>query len=89
MKPVLIFPKGTLNPKDRERLSKAGYIGIESDDPKSVVLTIPGIPVISDNDMVSALMNAISGGGSGGERERFALALINLWKEKAKDFKNP
>ena len=84
MKPVLIFPKNTLTPKDRERLSRAGYVGIESDDPKAVVLTIPGVPVVSDSDMVSALMTSISGVHSNTQREAFAVHLMNLWRAKAK-----
>jgi len=34
MKQLVIFPKGSLTPKERERISKAGYLAIEADTPR-------------------------------------------------------
>jgi hypothetical protein len=79
---VLIFPRGSLQAKDRERLSRAGYVAVEADDPTKVVVTIPGAPVITDNDITSAALQSISGGGSSTERERFFTAFHALWKAK-------
>lgn len=34
---VVVFPRGQLSPKDKERFTKAGIIAVEADDPKAVV----------------------------------------------------
>lgn len=33
---VVVFPRGQLTPKDKERMTKAGIIAVEADDPKAV-----------------------------------------------------
>lgn len=34
---IVVFPRGQLLPKDKERLTKSGVIAVEADDPKAVV----------------------------------------------------
>lgn len=40
-KQLIVFPKGSLDSKTKELLSKNGYFGIEVDDPKAVVTILP------------------------------------------------
>lgn len=60
MKPVLIFPRGTLTAKDRERLSRNGIVGIEADDPSKVVCQLPGTLSVSDSDIAMAALSSIN-----------------------------
>lgn len=34
--PVIVFPRGQLTSRDKERMTKAGIMAVEADDPKAV-----------------------------------------------------
>ena len=61
---IVVYPRGQLSAKDKERLTKHGILAIEADDPKSVfqlqlqaqVLTMP---IIGD-DFVAAAIHALA-----------------------------
>lgn len=58
---VIVFPKGQLMPKEKEKLTKHGFLAIEADDPKSVVLLIPtAAPLASADDLFMAAMAGIT-----------------------------
>lgn len=60
MKQVIVFPRGQLNSKDRERLSKAGLLAVEADDPSKVVTVIPGANKITGDDLLVAALDALA-----------------------------
>lgn len=60
MKQVIVFPRGQLTPKDKEKLSKGGWLAVEADDPSKVVSVIPGASVVSPDDMICAAMDAVA-----------------------------
>ena len=62
MKQIVVFPRGSLTPKDRERMTRQGLCAIEADDPKKVVLLRPVLAADSDMIAMSAL-HAMSGTG--------------------------
>jgi len=53
-KQVIIFPRGQLDAKDRERLTKMNVVAIEADDPSKVVTVIPGAPLATADDLLMA-----------------------------------
>lgn len=55
MKQLVIFPKGSLFAKDKERLSKEGYLAIECEDPSKIVMPMPSMQVGSDELLIAAL----------------------------------
>lgn len=65
MKQVIIFPRGQLTPKDKERLSKEGFVAVEADDPKSVVCAIPSVELLSGNDLFRAAIAALTSSYAG------------------------
>lgn len=66
---VVVFPRGQLSAKDKERLTKNGIVAVEADDPKSVsVLSlVPGssATVSADDLFMSALKAVVDGCASG------------------------
>lgn len=60
MKQLVIFPKGTLSPKDKERMSKEGYLAIEADDPSKIHVPLP--TSLSDRDIASCALEALHSG---------------------------
>lgn len=59
---VIIFPRGQLSAKDKERLTKLGIVAVEADDPSKVVSVMPGAPLVSADDMLMAALAAIDEG---------------------------
>jgi len=57
MKKVIIFPRFQLTAKDKERLSKAGYIAIEVDEPSAVNLLEPKDKELFDKLLVAFTEN--------------------------------
>lgn len=50
LKPILVFPKGTLSAKDKEKATKAGYLLLESTDPDKVRVIQPTAEQLLPND---------------------------------------
>lgn len=59
MDQIVVFPRGQLTPKDKERLTRAGVTAIEADDPSKVVVIIPSASVRSSDDHLMAALFAI------------------------------
>jgi hypothetical protein len=78
MKQLVIFPKGSLTPKERERISKAGYLAIEADDPSKVVVAVPGC-LVNETDLFRAALKTIANHQDFGNevRSRF---VQELWR---------
>jgi len=58
MKQVIVFPRGQLDAKDKERLTKSGVIAVEADAPHLVIMLTPGTGMVSGDDL---LMSALAG----------------------------
>ena len=54
---VIIFPRGQLASKDKERLTKAGIIAVEADDPTRVVTVIPQASMLMGDDVLMAALD--------------------------------
>lgn len=59
MKQVIVFPRGQLSAKDKERLTKAQIIAVEADDPRSVVVALPAATVVGGDDMLMAALAGV------------------------------
>jgi hypothetical protein len=79
---VVVFPRGQLSPKDKERLTKHGIVAVEADDPKAVnVLSlVPGssAQVSADDLFMSAILAVTDGGVS----SRFGNELYRRLKQR-------
>lgn len=69
MKQLVIFPKGSLTSKDKERMSKEGYLAIETDEPSKVIMPMPSGELFTGNDLLVSALDAmtnygITGGGT-------------------------
>jgi hypothetical protein len=62
MKQVIVFPRGQLTSRDKERLSKADVVAVEADDPSKVVSILPTGGVVGADDMLMAALRAVCGG---------------------------
>lgn len=60
-KEVIVFPRGQLSAKDKERLTKAGLIAIEADSPSSVVRIMVSEPLVLSQTVVTgdAILSAL------------------------------
>lgn len=80
MKQVIVFPRGSLDAKDRRRLSSAGVVAIEADDPSKIVMLMPCAPSLTSDDLLGAAVETLSGLGGSHYREHvqaeFAEALF-------------
>lgn len=56
MKQVIVFPRGQLTDADRQQLTDAGFVAVEADDPSAVVSHIPGVPLVSPDDLFMAAL---------------------------------
>lgn len=81
MKPLVLFPAGSLTPKDKERLTKEGYLALEVADPSSVIMPNP-----ETNDLTLTCLEIIRDASSDGPRSSLGRILIN--KEIAKHKKS-
>lgn len=77
---VVIFPRGQLDPKDRERLMKAGIVSIEADDPTKVVCVLPMASIIGGDDIFRAAVEAIKTCDYNDARLKFGAALCRAIK---------
>ncbi len=81
MKQVLIFPRGQLNAKDKERLSKSRIVAVEADDPSKVVMVAPSEGVSADM-MTMCALEAMRGQFRSDIRSDFTVNLHNALKER-------
>lgn len=86
MKQLIIFPKGTLSAKDKERMSKEGYLAIEADEPSKVVMPLPSGSLMTGEILTMSLLTGIMKGGYNPPKQAFFddLALRILGNEVTK-----
>lgn len=70
-KQIIVFPRGQLAAKDKERMTKAGYLVVEADDPSRVVAIIPASAVATGDDVLYAALKALPDSYTRGPSERF------------------
>lgn len=78
-KQILFYKPGTLATKDREKLTKAGYVCVESNDFEAYKLVDPCIPQ-DRMTILKAAMWAITNAGTDGEgpKTKFGKKLAEL-----------
>lgn len=57
---IVVFPRGQLQAKDRERLTKAGIIAVEAECPQDVRVLIPSSSMVSGDDLLMAALDGIT-----------------------------
>jgi hypothetical protein len=82
MKQLVIFPKGTLSAKDKERMSKDGYLAIETDDTSKVIMPMPSGALATADDITMALAHGLSGSYTDSQRAIFAAELFRRMRER-------
>jgi hypothetical protein len=89
MKQVIVFPRGQLNSSDKERLSKAGMVAVEADDPSKVICLLPSTSVISADDLFMSAITAVSSGTNYNKADMMITELFRRAKlnESKKDSK--
>lgn len=80
MKQIILFPKGSITPKDKERMSNEGYCAVECEDPSKAVVAIPAVGIAPDSMLLCAL-EAMSATSAYPERAKFT---DNLFRELKK-----
>lgn len=60
MKQVIVFPRGQLTADDRAELNDAGFVAVEADDPKAVVVHLPGVPLATGDDLTMAAIAGVT-----------------------------
>lgn len=63
MRQVVVFPRGQLSPKDKERFSKADILAVEADDPSKVVTMLPSCGVLNPDDLLVCAARVILASG--------------------------
>lgn len=82
VKQLVIFPTGTLSAKDKERMSKEGYLAVESADPSKVTMPLPSGELVTSDMVLMAALHGLSGSLCDGERSKFAIDLIRRVQAK-------
>lgn len=59
---IVVYPRGQLSAKDKERLTKHGILAIEADDPSKVVTLLPMGSTLSADDVFLSAMKALGTG---------------------------
>lgn len=81
---IVVFPRGQLTPKDKERMTKIGVIAIEADDPSLVrVLSAEPLPVGSNAMLVVALESMCGSSGGSSVQAAFTRNLLASIKENS------
>jgi hypothetical protein len=81
MNQVIVFPRGQLNARDKERLTKHGITAVEADDPSKVRVIFAEALPISGNDMLIAALEAMcSSSGDVSVRSAFTFHLLRSIK---------
>lgn len=93
---VIVFPRGQLLPRDKERLTKAGVIAVEADNPNLVCqlhLTAPMVTTkLSGDAIVSAALTALSSqpaSNSVGSQTHAGAAMAHFVSLLARSFNEP
>jgi len=60
MKQVIVFPRGQLSKTDKERLTKAGVVAVEADDPAAVKMLLPSSSLVTGDDLLLAALDGIN-----------------------------
>lgn len=84
MKQLVIFPLGSLSAKDKERLSKEGFVAVETIDPTKVIMPLPSSSLIQADDMLMAALHGCSRGYPHNPPDAFFEDLHRRMKEKEK-----
>lgn len=82
MSQIIVFPRGQLSAEDRARVEAIGMVAVEADDPKAVVVTVPGVPLASSDDLAFAALTAVVGSRHDSVGAEFARELHRLIKAK-------
>ena len=89
MKQLVIFPTGSLTAKDKERMSKEGYIAIECENPHLVKMPIPFSDgaFITGSMMLEAAISGLNMANSGMNQNQAWKRLMELVSIKLKSEK--
>lgn len=83
MKQVIVFPRGQLSAADKTKLTKHGFVAVEADDPKAVVVALPGASFVSPDDLLmAALVGTIQGNYASEHCGNFAVELHRRLKAR-------
>ena len=83
MKQLIVFPRGQLAPKDKERLTKAGFLTVEVEQSLEVRLIGSESLPIGANDMLIAALEAMcSASGDMVVRSEFTRNVLSAIKAK-------
>ena len=80
MKQVIVFPRGQLDAKDKERMAKAGIVAVEADDPSKVVALLPSSPLLVADDLVMSLLKGLTTSSSYSRHEAVVTELYTRAK---------
>lgn len=84
MKKVIIFPRGELLAKDKERLSKEGYVAVEAADPSKVVMLLESTDSVTGDMLLMSAMHGCSVGYPNSPSGSFFSELHRRMKEAEK-----
>lgn len=57
---IVVFPRGQLLAKDKERLTKLGIVAVEADNPADVRVLVPASSSLSASDLLLAAMDGLT-----------------------------
>lgn len=84
MSNILLVPKDCLDSKAKERLTKAGHIYIECDDPSKIIM-LATVPLVPADDLLEMALDAIKRHSFDGPKVTF----FNLFHEAVKKRNHP
>ena len=62
MKQLVVVRNGSLSSKDKQRLTKSGFVWLEVEDPADVRLLVPTSDLVDPNDILMAAMEGACDG---------------------------
>lgn len=77
---VVVFPRGQLSQKDKERLTKHGIVAVEADDPKQVRMLSLEVSGVESSEILRCTLAALS---SGATEDKFG-NITEAGRQKAK-----
>lgn len=60
MKQLVVFPRGQLSRTDKDRMTKAGIVAVEADDPGSVRMVLPSSALVTADDLLLSAMDGLT-----------------------------
>lgn len=81
MNQVIVFPRGQLNADDKERLTEMGIVAVEADNPKDVVVLVPGSSITTGDDLLMAALAGITCSTLNSKSDVFAATLYKRLKD--------